>query len=380
MPIPDTFKIDFEQAYGRDLVAEALSRSLDMWNGKPVYEALLTAFVSEVQEFYDASVQLMKARSLYDSTGVWLDGIADIVGAIRLSIDAGQAYPFLYGAVKNSSGVMQPTTNVYVDDSGTPISPSPATDDSLYYPENTVWWVKNAPVGGLVSPSEGEFKNQVMARILHNLNKSSSVPFVVGVIKTIFDVYVKIETTGPMQIKIWLPDSATNSVAYFLKYLYGDSTCDIKTFIPYPSTIEVTTGYGQIVLKQMSFYSFESSLAAVSPDPEISQVESSYGWSIRIPCTAGIFTPGNEPGLYAPFFAAFTTNGEYTVSCDQTWITFEIREVLANPAEKRVIIRFLTAEENIYIFERVATFTISTRTETETFTITQEANPTPPPV
>lgn len=326
MPIPTTFKVDYSKAYGRDLSSEAIGRSLDMMRGKPVYEAILNAFSSEVQELYNAAIDLLICRSLYDANGVWIDAIARIVGARKLPEDSGQAYDFLWAWVKNGDAAFEEVTDI-----------SRASSDT------TVAWVKNAPDNILVLPSAGAFRTQILARIMHNATQNCSLPELSSIVRLIFGINCYVQRTGPMQIKIWVPSSATNSVQYFLKYHSSlDARVDRIWYMPYPATIEVDAGSA---FAEFRFASYDKRMTFNS---------------------AGVQT---YPESFAP--VVFSMGGYDDLESSEAWAEPSVIPYDLNGLPVYLLIPEVL--ENTTGLERTATISITTSGCTDSFVLTQTA-------
>lgn len=230
MNVPDTFRVDMSSYYGRDLVAEGLSRSLPMMRGKPVYEAVLSSYLAEVQEVYDAAVALMQARTVFSADGVWLEGVARIVGARKMPIDTGAAYPFMRGFVKGAElDFIEKTGSLDLAKSNFALA-----------------WVKNALLSETRSPSDSEFRQQVLARVYSNANRTSSPFYIAEVIHTIFGIRAKVETVGPMSTKIWVPEDAPTVYDYSIGYSFEDARYGRRWMLPIPATCEVEVGRGYV--------------------------------------------------------------------------------------------------------------------------------------
>lgn len=70
-----------------DHVDEAKALLVQQFKGKTNLEALLTAFVNQIQELEDVFFELLENRWLTTATGTQLDGIGKIVGLDRLWLD-----------------------------------------------------------------------------------------------------------------------------------------------------------------------------------------------------------------------------------------------------------------------------------------------------
>lgn len=64
-------------------VAEAKDRLVQQFKGKTKLEALLTAYVNQIQDLEDVFFQLLEERVIDTAVGVQLDGLGDIVGEER---------------------------------------------------------------------------------------------------------------------------------------------------------------------------------------------------------------------------------------------------------------------------------------------------------
>lgn len=96
-------------------VQQALNRFMQQYRGFPVFAALMTAFVQQVQEAEDAAYATCGAQQLwngttYPSVGAQLDGIGEIVGQERDGLDDSEYLIFILGKIaENYSDTTIPT-------------------------------------------------------------------------------------------------------------------------------------------------------------------------------------------------------------------------------------------------------------------------------
>lgn len=64
-------------------VAEAIGNLIEQFKGKPNLEALISSYVTQIQDAENAAFQLITDRSIDTATGAQLDGIGQVVGLDR---------------------------------------------------------------------------------------------------------------------------------------------------------------------------------------------------------------------------------------------------------------------------------------------------------
>lgn len=86
-----------------DYLAQARSRYTEQFKNKPVFDAHISIFITEITELQDMLQDLISLRSLDAAVGVLLDLIGAIVGQPRVLVDF-NLFPF-FGFFEDSSAL-----------------------------------------------------------------------------------------------------------------------------------------------------------------------------------------------------------------------------------------------------------------------------------
>jgi len=220
--------VDFSAFLNRDQQGNALAWSLDQFRNKPIYQQVLAAFVTEANQLYVALVQLAQARTITGGTGVWLDGLGRIVGQDRVNVPANL-----------------PDSWFYWDDS-TAQRPSGLSDSTPHYMDSSNEWITGAIDGSTITPTDNDFRNEIIRRIFQNINQSSSFTEILNAIEDTLGIQVRIVQTGVRSIQINVPTGTPDYITYFLTGKDFGITDGSGTYnhwwFPYPACITVTTG------------------------------------------------------------------------------------------------------------------------------------------
>lgn len=176
------YQVDYSDLLTRDQSGNAVLWSLDQFRDKPVYVGVLRAFVDEVNELFVALAELAEIRNIAYADGYWLDGLGKIVGQKRENVND-------------------------------------------------------------AAPTDDDYREQIIRRVYQNVNKYSSIPELIAVMKVILGIDVRITQEGVRSIKVWVP---TGTPAWKVDYITSksfDTTTGTynKWFLPFPACCNVTT-------------------------------------------------------------------------------------------------------------------------------------------
>lgn len=181
-----------------DHVRKGLDRFLEQFKGKPVFEAILTACLTQVQKLEDAIWEVIMIRGIELSEGVGLDAIGRIVGRARLGLEDSDYRVALRAQIRINRS------------SGTPNDLIEVTDLSL-------------PQTGFTA----EYGEEYPAAVLITVNEQ--VTFLISVM---FDNLIRTKAGG---------------VRLFLFYTPSDPA-NIFQFAPDTSgTVDSSTGFGDVL-------------------------------------------------------------------------------------------------------------------------------------
>lgn len=205
MPIPASFKVDFS-AHRKDLVAQALSRLLSQHYDKCVLRQFVAAIMAEVQELYDALIDLQEQRTLYVAREENLNGLGRIVGEPRT--------PYQYD---ESRWMFADRIDQRVDSA-------------------SVWCVY-APFASFVPVEDPQYQLNILARIIKNHTLVASVPELERLAHLLTDTWVSWEKTGPMQVAAVVPSTISATAYNMLIKATTDNRVDDAYMLPYPATL-----------------------------------------------------------------------------------------------------------------------------------------------
>jgi hypothetical protein len=208
--IPAKFKVDFSE-YTKDFRALADSRLLYQFQNSPVLKALIYAFTDEVQELYNAIVDLMKVRTIYDSHTYYLEAIGRIVGQLRENIEV---------------------------DYGVFFTP----DEENLGPDRGRAYVTGGR-SGLGVPTDSQLSQQILARIFSNMNVYSSIPEIQNAVKDVTGLNISFipVVDEPMAVDIKVDRELTPFEQGFLTSTHGIIVAEDAYFIAYPATLRINS-------------------------------------------------------------------------------------------------------------------------------------------
>jgi hypothetical protein len=228
--------VDFSAFLNRDQQGNALAWSLGQFRDIPllpgqkqsVYQQVLQAFTAEVNQLYVALCQLAQARTITGGSGVWLDGIGRIVGQDRDNVPTNIPDAWFY----------------WDDDVGN--RPPGLTDSTPHYMDASKQWVTGAIDGTTSTPTDNDYRNEIVRRIFQNINQNSSISEIQNDIQDTLGINVRIVQNGVRSIQILYPAGTPDYLTYFLTgkdfgIADGSGTYN-HWWYPFPACITVTTG------------------------------------------------------------------------------------------------------------------------------------------
>lgn len=194
----------------QDMQARAVSRTLLQFRNKPVFQAVLAAFISEVQALVDAAIAVMQQRTPSDATGENLEVIGRIVGLIKTAFDYGNLQWF--------------TPDTY----GHP-------------PDFSLAWVKNAPIGTIMVPDDGMYRQMIEFKVLRNFIQYGSIPEIQTAIYTAFGIHASFQAVpgAPMDWYLIVPKATPKHIKNFLSNESSNDFVDNTYMPPYPMTWKI---------------------------------------------------------------------------------------------------------------------------------------------
>ena len=95
MPVPSRLEVPFGQ-YTKSLIDEALAKLPSQFLTSCMLRQLVAVFVGEVQELYDAVLDMQRGRTLYAAEAANLDALGRIVGEERAPYQYSDSHWFAF--------------------------------------------------------------------------------------------------------------------------------------------------------------------------------------------------------------------------------------------------------------------------------------------
>ena len=95
MPVPSRLEVPFGQ-YAKSLIDEALAKLPSQFLTSCMLRQLVAVFVGEVQELYDAVLDMQRGRTLYAAEAANLDALGRIVGEERAPYQYSDSHWFAF--------------------------------------------------------------------------------------------------------------------------------------------------------------------------------------------------------------------------------------------------------------------------------------------
>ena len=205
MPIPEFYKVDFSP-YRKDLIEQALGRMLSQHYDKCVLRQFVAAIMDEVQELYDAVLDMQEQRTLYEAEEENLNALGRIVGESR--------NPYQY----DESRYM-------------------FADRINQRPDSSFVWCLNAPFSAFIPVEDEQYRVNILARIFKNHTLVASIPEMERLTYLLTDSLVSYEKTGPMQVTVVVPATISATAYNILTLARTDQRADDAFMLPYPATL-----------------------------------------------------------------------------------------------------------------------------------------------
>lgn len=203
--ISPTLYVDFSK-YERDLIQDGLDKMLSVFLNKCTVRKFFIAFIRQVQELYDAALDVEKFRTLYNAEGINLDALGRIVGQPRKTLSYSEEDWFLFDVAGNGFDQMP-------------------------------WWVTGGYLNTAEKATDPRYKELILARIIKNHTLTASVPEILFVVKTMYNLDVSYEKTGPNKVRLIVQDTTSKAQLYNLIHKENNLAVDDDYLISYPATL-----------------------------------------------------------------------------------------------------------------------------------------------
>jgi len=222
MTIPRKLQVDFSE-FEIDLIDHAMNLLPMRYSKSHVMRQFLSTLVNEVQQLYDAIIELQRQRTLFDADGANLDGLGRIVGEDR-------------------------TQYAYSDKSWVAFDRPAQAFDSMPF------WCIGAPLAEYLPAKDSQYQKNILSRILKNhtltgspIELSRQLAFATG-------LNISFEKTGFMQVRLVVPSEI--SITDLINYTVPKDTryVDSQYVVPYPATLDIA---GFIIYAPSKFFCFD---------------------------------------------------------------------------------------------------------------------------
>ena len=211
MPLSSQYIVDFSR-YRKSLLEQALSRLLSQHYDKCVLRQFVTVFIEEIQELYDALIDLQEKRIPFNAENENLNALGLIVGEDRM--------PWAY----------DDTTWAFTDIAGQGADQERA-------------WCKYAPLGLFLMVDDLQYRVNIILKAIKNHTLTSSAPEIINLVKLIFGLDISFEKTGPNTVNLIVPNGVSMTQIYLLVQASTNEQVDDKFFLPYPATLSIENVY-----------------------------------------------------------------------------------------------------------------------------------------
>lgn len=206
--IPRKFEIDFSR-YAKDMSAKAWTRMLAQHWASPVLRQFIAAFIESGPLWaYDEIVKQQEANSLYRAEGFNLEAIGRIVGQPRIASRYDESRWFSADR------------------------PGQGADQAFV-------WVRNAPLVSNTPAGDAEYRQMILARIVCNFNRFSSLPEMAYAVRFTTGETVSYRRIGPMEVELLVRAGISRVRLETIIRRSGTVQCDDVFVLPYPATINL---------------------------------------------------------------------------------------------------------------------------------------------
>lgn len=199
-------KIDYSEVR-KDVVAAGLDRILAQYKHSYLFKQLLSVWLKQCQQLYDAIIDLQEYRTIYSATGDTLDGLGRIVGSNRQNFNYSDTYYF------------------------TPDKAGVGCD-------NGYAWCKNAPQAGIAMQNDDLYRNSIWRKAISNFVKFGSAPEIQDVVSAYMDEPVGFEVTNPFTGTLVVSADIGLTNLEILTYTQNTEQVEHQFRIPYPTTTD----------------------------------------------------------------------------------------------------------------------------------------------
>ena len=165
---------DITDEYSRDLITRMGDRRLPQFSRGEIRCAILQEQSRQIQELYDAIIDVLDQRTLENASGGILDVIGIIVGQKRILLNQGSQDWF-------------------------------GPDDLITSPDLAPAWVTGAPLAGNLPADDVDYLQLIISKIFKNHVKHGSIPEILRFVQLLYGINISIRKLGLSQIQLIVP-------------------------------------------------------------------------------------------------------------------------------------------------------------------------------
>lgn len=201
-------ELDFSQYENKSLINQGKARILFEYAKSPIFVKIVKVYMEEIQELYDAIIQLQKRSFIFYGEGQDLDLIGLILGQKRTYFNYDTDFWF-------------------------------APDDTEISPDKGSAWVKNAEQAVIENMSDDMYRKYLWGKALKNHIKFASREELQKIIFEIMEIYVSFSDADKCDVDLIVPASISKTNKNYLTYFADNNQVDQTANIPYPATMNI---------------------------------------------------------------------------------------------------------------------------------------------
>lgn len=204
----DRLAVDFS-SYARNITETALEKLPSQFVKSCVLRQFIAVFTDQLQELYDASITVLKGRTIADAQGEQVDAIGRIVGEPRS--------PYQY------------TEDHYMH-----------ADMPNKAPDTTPVYCLYGLLAEYIPAEDPEYKMNILTRIIKNHTLTASAPELTRLMYLVTGQHISFEKAGPYTVNLIVPSGLSQTAYNILTYPYDTIRADNVFAMPYPATLNIS--------------------------------------------------------------------------------------------------------------------------------------------
>lgn len=200
-------ELDFSQYENKSLYNQAKKRALFQYASSPIYMQIIKAYMDEIQELYNALIDLEKRSFISYGQGEDLDLIGLILGQKRSYFNYDTTFWF--------------------------------APDEETSPDKGHAWCINTEQAIIENMSDDTYRRYLWGKALKNHVKFASREELQKIIFEIMEFYVSFSDADKCDVDLIVPASISKTDRNYLTYFADNNQVDQTANIPYPATMNI---------------------------------------------------------------------------------------------------------------------------------------------